>query len=194
MSQCAWHKAQQQVLATCVVDRGGALLEGPPLAIFIDVIQNHAESWLDSWFDSLLILIVKQGPKISRDEILRMCTKIYTRIYCSYNSRSFDSWFQNYIDSASDSTWFFRPSTWFGIVSSPSALLVQNGIYWLARIGYWTVVGKFCHMVDPIVNSDTIANWYTYTISDVSCSECIDAQSMKHACIYVVSYICICTL
>ena len=54
---------------------------GLPLSILaVDVIQNHAEPWLDSWFDSrdsLLILVHQIKIYISRDNILQACTKIY---------------------------------------------------------------------------------------------------------------------
>ena len=62
----------QQTLRSCILG-----LRVPPLSIVIDVIQNHAESWLDSLFDSsnsLLILVYQIVIYISRDNILWACT------------------------------------------------------------------------------------------------------------------------
>ena len=42
---------------------------------------------------------------------LQRCAKLY----------KIDSWFLNYMDFASDSIWSLEPSTWFGILTGPSA-------------------------------------------------------------------------
>ena len=74
-------------------------LRGLPLSVLVDVIQNLAESWIDSlmsWFgssDSLLILVYQIRIYISCDNILWEFTRIIVE---------FNSWFQNYIDFASD--------------------------------------------------------------------------------------------
>ena len=55
--------------------------EGPPLSILVAIIRNHTESWLDSGFDSsdsLLILVYQKRIYLSRDNILRKCTNIYS--------------------------------------------------------------------------------------------------------------------
>ena len=92
-------------------------MRGPPLVIFVDVIPNHAESWLDSWFDSLWFLLPN---KDLRYFVMRFywCALKFTRIIVEI--LIFDSWFQNCIDSTTDSIWFLEASLWFGIMSGPS--------------------------------------------------------------------------
>ena len=89
---------------------------GPPLAIFINVIQNHAESWLDSLIPDLIPCWFLLPNKDLRYHVMRFyecALKVIVQVLIP-DSRI------TCTDSASDSTRFLKPSTWFGIVSGPS--------------------------------------------------------------------------
>ena len=117
------------------------------------------------WFQQFPTGSCWPNKDLSRDDILRTCTKIYrnnskffafsysthkvtngsrgTRVANKVNSvANFDFWFQNYMDFASDSIWFLEPSTWFGIVAGPS-VATTNRAGWRSTIAIMAIKFNF---------------------------------------------------
>ena len=80
-----------------------------------DIISDQCDlkscrnlAWFLVWFQWFLT------DSCLSNDILRTCTGIVVK---------FDSWFQNCIDFANDSTWFLETLMWFRMMAGPSHLI-----------------------------------------------------------------------
>ena len=98
---------------------------------WINLVKSRGHHWklLSTWFgimqkfpDSIPCWFLLPTKDL-RYRVMRFygCAVKLKRIILSL-----DSWFQNYIGSASDSTWFLEPSTWFRIMSGPLGIVQYN--------------------------------------------------------------------